>query len=81
MIDKNTIKFKQQNIQKLTDKLSCNYYMLDILRQTSINRFVDFANKNGITAEQLKAYILKNTKFLLDLMIKENKGGKNEKIN
>lgn len=69
------IKFKQQNIQKLTDKLSCNYYMLDILRQTSINKLVDFANKNDITAEQLKAYILKNTKFLLDLMIKEEKGG------
>lgn len=71
------IKFKNININKLTQEKNTSYYNLDILRQTSINRLVDFANKNGITAEQLKAYILKNTKFLLDLMIKENEGGKN----
>lgn len=39
------LKFRQQNIQKLTDKLNCYYYLFDILRQTSIKRLVNFANK------------------------------------
>lgn len=65
------IKFKQQNIQKLTNKLNYNYYMLDILRQTSIKKIIDSANKYNITAEKLITYILKNTKFLLNLMMKD----------
>jgi len=66
------IKFKQQNIIKLANDNNINYCLLDVLRQTTIKRLTDQANKQQLNKQQLKNIILTNINNLLDMMILED---------
>lgn len=65
------IKFNRQNIIKLSRELNISYICLDLLRQETIKRFIEQANKNKNNSKQVKNIIINNIKYLLDLIITE----------
>ena len=65
------IKFKRVNIINLASKYGCHYLKLDILRQTGIERLIDFGNIKHVNKQQFIDAMLVNAKLLLNEMIKE----------
>ncbi len=66
------LKFKRVNTMKLARKKNLWIYQTDLLRQTTVERYVErFGKLNGVTKKQLISNMIFRIEEMLNLMVVE----------
>ena len=67
------LKFKRLNTLKCAKENNIPIYIVDIIRQTTLEKNIKAANKYNYTKSELMTHLLMNITKILEMTIKEEK--------